>query len=408
MFIVSGRQGRRIIAFDMENQDEITAVKPPKARCKNCNGKLSRAGSFCPHCGQRDFDGRIKMRDLLAKFFANLTHLDNKFVKMCWHLLVPARVTRNYFQGKIKRYPHPVQFFFIVMFFFLLFLNKRFDNAGFNMTSGEMTIGGSATYEVKKGVRKVAETGFFEALQHVVNARELRSAYDSLPQEWQTPQTRLAIDSVVRNVEGPWEAATQLFLNLSNEASEGQIPPSTLDTVSLNFVNTSARIASADLVHLSADSIISKYGFQSWNEKVTVRQGLKSIKSPQSLIHRYVGSFGWTILVLIALMSGLLFLLYWRSGRYYTEHFIFMMHQQSGAFLVLVFAMMINDWVHPIDWGWLLALGWMPVSMLWAMKLYYQEHWGWTIAKWLFATLVYLAGFTALFIATLLLVFVLL
>jgi hypothetical protein len=254
----------------------------------------------------------------------------------------------------------------------------------------------------------VAETGLFEALQHCVNAAELRAARDSLPPEWRTPEIRQAVDSVVRIVEGPWEAATKFFLDRSNEASAGQIPPSKLDTVTLNFVNNALPIASRDLVYLSADSIIQKYGFKSWNEKVTVRQGLKSIKSPQSLIHRYVGSLGWTILVLIALMSGVFYLLYLRGGRYYTEHFIFLMHQQSGFFLVLFFAMFVNDYLFTVGWGWLAVLGWGPVSMLLAMKWYYRERWGWTLAKWLVATLVYSLGFVALFIATLLVVFVLL
>ncbi|MFN0174756.1 MAG: DUF3667 domain-containing protein [Saprospiraceae bacterium] len=388
----------------MEEQDETTTSKTPRPRCKNCGTKLSRQGSFCPGCGQRDFDGRVQMRDLLAKFFANFTHLDNKFVKMCWQLFVPARVTIHYFQGKIKRYPNPVQFFFIVMFFFLLMFSKRFDDAGFNMTEGNMSIGGEEGYEIKKGQKLIAETGLFESLQRSIIAQEHRAAFDSLPPDWQTPVVRQAIDSVVRMVDGPWEDATRYFLSLAN--TDTLNPAVNIDTIPLIFGVTQVRIAAVDLVHLQPDSIIQKYGLRSWAEKVTVRQGIKSLKNPKGLIGQYVGSLGWAILVLIALMAFVLRLLYWRKENYYVEHFIFLMHQQSGAFLLFTFAFLAHDYLFDLQWGWLVVLAWIGVTLLVAMKRFYREKWGWTIAKWLVYCAVYLFALVVLFIGTLLVVFV--
>lgn len=55
---------------------------------------------------------------------------------MMWRLLIPARVSLDYFAGKIKQYPHPFQFFFVVMFFFLLAYTKlnTTDNEGINFS----------------------------------------------------------------------------------------------------------------------------------------------------------------------------------------------------------------------------------------------------------------------------------
>lgn len=388
----------------MEEQNERTPAAPPKTHCKNCEKKLSKPGIFCPRCGQKDFDGRIRMRDLMGRFFASFTHLNNKFLVMAWELFIPARVTINYFQGKIKRYPHPVQFFFIVMFFFLLMFSKQFNNAGFNMTGDNLRIGGAATFEVQKGTRRIAQSGLFEAIQHCISAREYRSAYDSLPAEWQTPLVRHSLDSVVRLVDGPWEAASRFILETGDSTLRGK--PGVLDTIPLNFVRTSVRIASADLVNLSPDSIIAKYGFQRWDEKTTVRQGIKSLKDPKSLIHSYVGSLGWTILVLIAVMAFVLRLLYWRQKRYYVEHFIFLTHQQAGAFLLLTIAMVLNEYVFTIGPAWLLVIGWIGVALLIALKRFYRQSWGWTIVKWLLYCAAYLFLLTVFFIATLLVVFV--
>lgn len=388
----------------MTPQNETIGQQAERRYCKNCDKKLSKRGAFCPNCGQRDFDGRIRMHDLLAKFFSNFTHLDSKFVKMCWQLFVPARVSIEYFQGKIKRYPHPVQFFFIVMFFFLLMFSKQFDNAGFNMMDGQMRIGGKENFEIKKGQELIAETGLYESLERSVVAQEHRAAFDSLPQEWRTPVVRQAIDSVVRIVDGPWEDAYKYFLSLSNKDTFSQVV--TVDTVPLTFGITQVRVATRDLIQLQPDSIIKKYGFTTWTEKVTVRQGLKSLKNPKGLIGQYLGSLGWSILMLIAVMAFVLWLLYWRKGIFYVEHFIFLMHQQAGAFLLLTFAFVVNDFVISLQLGWLLVLAWIGISLLIAMKRFYQEKWGWTILKWGVYCAIYMVTLSLFFIGTLLVVFV--
>ena len=383
----------------MEEQDQPVASKVRKPRCKNCGKKLSKQGSFCPGCGQRDFDGRIRLRDVLGKFFAIFTHLNNKFIRMCRELFIPARVTQHYFEGKIKRYPHPVQFFFIVMFFFLLMFSKQFDDANFNMTGGTITVGGEETYQLKNA-KRIKESALFEAIEHCVIAREHRAAFDSLPPELRTPEVRRALDSVVQIVEGPWEDATRYFLSLAKENGQS------LDTITINFIFLGVLISTADLVNLTPDSIIQKYGFDEWEEKTAVRQGIKSLRDPKGLIHRYVASLGWTILVLITLMAFVLRLLYWQRGGFYVEHFIFLMHQQAGAFLMLTLAMVINDYVISLQWVWVPVLAWQGIFLLLAMKRFYGEKWGWTLVKWIVFFGCYLFGLLALFLATLLVVFV--
>lgn len=380
-----------------------TTSTDSRPRCKNCGEKLSKRGKFCPSCGQRDFDGRVRMRDLLSKFFSNITHLDNKFVKMSWQLLIPARVTIEYFQGKIKRYPHPVQFFFIVMFFFLLMFRKQFDGVAMNLFGGSINIGSEATFSSGNPPVTVSKSNLFEALQRCMVAREYRSAFDSLPPEWQTVQTRLALDSMHRIASQPWETSTTLLLNALNDDGSGA--PTNLDSVSLNFGTVQVRISTRDFVGLEPDSIIRKYGFNHWLQKIIVKQGIKTIKDQKGLINRYIGSFGWSVLVLIALMSLILWLLYYRQGRLYVEHFIFLMHQQSGAFLFLTLALVIGEYIHPLEWAWLLVLGWLAISPLLAMRRFYGQSWPWTLFKWLIYLLTYMLGLTSLFITSMLVVF---
>lgn len=386
------------------DQSEQQIIRP---KCKNCGTKLSKKGHFCPGCGQRDFDGRVRMRDLLAKFFSNFTHLDNKFVKMCWHLFVPARVTISYFEGKIKRYPHPVQFFFIVMFFFLLMFSKQFEGSRLNTTGNNfnLQVSGEDTIINDLVKNKLAESGLFPALQHYVTAKKYREQFDSMPQEWRTPNAKLLLDSVVRKMDGPWEEAGKVILSIGKDSIiDG---PLSQDSLLMNFVFSNVSIGVVDLIELSPEAIIEKYGISAWDQKIALRQGIKSLKDPERLIHQYVGSFGWAILVLISCMALVLKLLYWKRGGYYVEHFIFLMHQQSGAFLLITLGMVIQDYLFKLELIWLLIFGWIGFGLLWAMKRYYGESWPWTLLKWGVYSLVYIFGLAVLFIATLLVVFVL-
>lgn len=390
----------------MDSQNEISKVKEPRARCKNCEKKLPKQGEFCPSCGQRDFDGRIRMRDLLAKFFANFTHLDNKFIQMSWQLFVPARVTLNYFEGKIKRYPHPFQFFFIVMFFFLFMFGKLFGGAEFEPTgtSFNLSVGEKDTTLDLENVKRLQNVGLFGVLEKYTETKKYRAEYDYLPEAWRTPLVRQALDSVVRRVNGPWEDAAKYILEVEASANPGNVP--NYDTLPLNFGMTSVRIAIDDLVHLTPDSIIKKYQIEAWDEKITVRQGIKSLKDPKGLITRYIGSFGWAILVLIAVMSFVLKLLYWRRGGYYVEHFIFLIHQQSGAFLLITIGLVVGQYLFSLQWFWLVIMAWIGLSLLLAMKRFYKENWAWTLTKWLFYCVLYITGLISLFVGTMLVVFV--
>ena len=392
----------------MEEQTEPLAAVAEKPRCKNCDSKLSKRGKFCPNCGQRDFDGRVRMRDLLAKFFSNFTHLDSKFVQMVWHLLIPARVSLNYFSGKIKRYPHPVQFFFIVMFFFLLLFSKQFDESNLKSTGGDFSLQINSRDSIEGlDISKLQrEKGLFGLLEQSVTNQKYRDALETLPPEYRTPVTRQALDSVIEKVSGPWERAAKKILDLDKSINHPN-DSTGLDSISFNLFFKSVRIAVPDVVQLSPDSIISKYGITAWDEKITVPQGIKSLKEPRSLINRYVGSFGWAILVLISLMALVLRLLYWKRGGYYVEHFIFLMHQQAGAFLLLTIAFALQEYVVKLKWVWLLIFAWIGISLLIAMKRFYKENWAWTIAKWLLYCAIYVGGLLVLFVLTMLVVFVL-
>lgn len=368
---------------------------------------MPRKATFCPHCGQRNNQGKVSMKELLRRFWSNFSHLDSKFVKMCWQLLIPGKVTIEYFAGRQKRYPHPVQFFFVIMFFFLLLYSKLSDNnqSGLNMTGNnkEFSIG-TQTVEKDGQEIKINNINFFESIQRYVMGRALRRAVDSLPVEWRTTTTREAVDSVVTLVNGPWEQQVILLQSIGLDSGAA---PGSIDTIPLNFVDRQIKISIDDMVNLTPDQIIEQYGLTSWMDRILIKQGIKSLKDSSNLIRTYTGSFGWTVLILIAVMSFVLYLLYWRRKRFYVEHFVFLMHQNSGAFLLLSIGILISKILALEDQPLvpLLLITWIAIALLIAMKRFYQQSWPKTILKWVIYSLLYFVGFCLIFIMSLLTVF---
>ncbi|MCA0237367.1 MAG: DUF3667 domain-containing protein [Bacteroidetes bacterium] len=378
----------------------------PKPECLNCGKKMPRKATFCPNCGQRNNKGKVSMSELLRRFWSNFSHLDGKFVKMCWQLLIPGKVTAEYFAGRQKRYPHPVQFFFVVMFFFLLFFSKAIsekEGNGIHFSKGNQNGINIDTTESQHRQQIKSEINFFDLLKQYMLEQKIRHSYDSLPAQWKTPVTRLALDSVATLINNPWKEELTTF----REASADSTSTSDIDTIPLNMINRQFRFAVQDIVELTPDELCERYDIHDWKDQILIEQSIKSLKDSQSLIRTYTGNMAWTVLLLITLMSFILYLLYIRQKRYYVEHFVFLMHQNAGAFLLLTVALIIRrmapDYVGASVWVLLvLCIG---ITLLFAMKRFYRQGWIKTIAKWLIYCILYCISFLIIFVLSLIAAF---
>lgn len=391
----------------METNDPASpnAETPPRPVCTNCGKKMSRKGNFCPHCGQRRFDGRVRLRDLIGKFLHGITHLDNRLIRTGALLLAPGRVTQQYFQGRIKRFAHPVQFFFVVMFFFLLLFGKVFESDKMQVknSSGATLNFRIDSVERRETVGEEGDSDLLESLRRRVVIEEFRRSVDSLPPALRTPAVRAAYDSSAAILDGDYRSRMQALNNLMDSTDfEG---PNPLDSIKLGFFGRSYTLANTDLVRLSPEALAEAYHVDDWRDRILLEQGIKSVKAPRELLHAYLGSLTWSILALMAVMSGVLALLYARQRRYYVEHFIFLLHQHSAAFLLLTLGLLIEKF-YPLGALWLLVLVWMGIALLLAMKRFYRQGWIITAFKWMVYSFLYLLLFIIFFIAGLLVVFI--
>lgn len=367
-------------------------------KCLNCECPLPEDARFCTRCGQKCGDGRVRFTSMLLHMWESTFHVDGQIIRTAWQLFIPGKITQEYFKGRQIRYPHPLRLFAVVMFFFLLLVNNGLNR----LESGNLVnfiIPGRTVDEMGSDsiVRKVRYSGY-DLLQSYATLKTLKSDYARMPSEWKNPGAQKVVDSLFNG----FSHRHALVLKGENSDSTVQELP---DTISIN--SGRINIPLGDLVSMDADDLLEKYKIDNWLNRILAKQTIKSIKSPGALIHAYVGSLTWTLLILNAVMAGFLGLLYWRQRRYYVEHFIFLLHLHTGILLLLTIA--IGGAIMGI-WGdgvVLTAVIAPAPGVYFGLKRFYRNGWIKTFIKFLLFEFFYLLVFVFAFVIGLLAVFAL-
>lgn len=83
--------------------------------CLNCNYVVE--SNFCPNCGQENSEPKQSFHYLFTHFIEDLTHYDGSFWKTVKYLLFhPGRLTREYLEGKRKKFVPPVKLYIFISF----------------------------------------------------------------------------------------------------------------------------------------------------------------------------------------------------------------------------------------------------------------------------------------------------
>jgi hypothetical protein len=94
--------------------------------CRNCDDPMH--ADFCPACGQRKVDVRVRLRDLIAEYLDDQFAINGRLPRTLGTLLLrPGRLTRDYLDGRIVRYVAPFRLYVVisVLFFLLVSLGTR-------------------------------------------------------------------------------------------------------------------------------------------------------------------------------------------------------------------------------------------------------------------------------------------
>jgi hypothetical protein len=86
------------------------------AQCLNCETKLH--GPYCSACGQSHVHGQLELRTLVEHAFDGLINLDTRALRTIGELTIaPAKVCRDYLDGRRIPYVHPFKYAFATFTF---------------------------------------------------------------------------------------------------------------------------------------------------------------------------------------------------------------------------------------------------------------------------------------------------
>lgn len=375
----------------MEN---IENIEEPKPICPNCEKKMPRKGKFCPNCGQRAFDGRVSMSELVWRFARNIIHLDGKFIHTFWEMLKPGKVSVDYFQGKMRRYVHPVQFFFIVMFFFILCLSKCQDSP----KDGSLKINVRSNAVMSDTMaQKFTGESLMDAIRFYGTGVEIKEKYQALPDSLKNEPARRTVEAIASDYTSI--LGTSLLQIDSTDFNK------TVDSLPIMIGTHQIMISIADIARTPPDEIIEKYNITVWYDKLLVKQSLKTMRDTKGLMRSYLSSLTWTILALTGFLASVLFVMFRKRRSYYVEHFIFLMHYLSAVLFLATLVLAFHIWILPLSpaLSGLIFL-WAGIAMFLGMRRFYGTSVAQTLAYQLIFSILGFVGFVLFFMMGMLVV----
>ena len=107
---MTGRMGRQCYrrgVSEGDSQEQSEASWPEE--CRNCEAQLH--GPFCSSCGESHRYARLELGAIVDEVLDGLLNLDTRFLRTVGELSVaPARVCREYIEGRRVRYIHPFKY----------------------------------------------------------------------------------------------------------------------------------------------------------------------------------------------------------------------------------------------------------------------------------------------------------
>jgi len=99
--------------------------------CLNCGKAISEEMDYCPNCGQKIRKAKLPLKTFISDFFEDYFTVDSSFFQSLKKLVfAPGALTREFNEGKRKKYIAPFRLYIFIsfIFFFLLALNIKYTN----------------------------------------------------------------------------------------------------------------------------------------------------------------------------------------------------------------------------------------------------------------------------------------
>jgi hypothetical protein len=346
----------------------------PASPCLNCGDPTP--GRYCPSCGQQKTAVQVSIRAMVAEAVEDELSLDRRLPATLGALFLdPGQLTAEYVSGRIARYVRPFRLYLVssVIFFLLLsFTSLRFLRE---------TLPGDFR-AARPAATDTLPADDARSLAHVERELErVHAALERVTAQLESPGLAPAVRDSLRI-----ERHSLVRLRSTLEARVAPPgAPAPRDTGPDTAQAGPRGPPGSGLTDVLSDARVS-LGHPALNAAANAKIQSLAHMPPREAIERLASDFlryiPTVLFILLPLFAGVLKLLYIRRGRYYAEHFIFLLHTHAFVFLlftmllVLVMVGLFRWWVVPVLAVWLLAYTYL------ALRRVYGQGWLKTLVKW--------------------------
>lgn len=250
----------------------------PEDRCKNCGAPLH--GPYCSQCGQRAADRILPVWQMVNEGLETVVDLDLRvFRTFPTFFFLPGRLTKEYLNGRRKRYVHPFRLCLFATF--LVFAVIAFT------TSGSF----SFILDPQGSVRlNPPNTAITASSGTGSTAAAASSSFFGSPEE----RERMA-----RNIESD---STGIQIDFFDD-------PKTNERA----------------------------------ERILRTKTAQAVRNPRAFVNSMIDRGPYLMFLMLPIFALLLKLLYIRRGRLYMEHMIFSLHMHAFTFFAFTFGLLLEQ-----------------------------------------------------------------
>lgn len=282
----------------------------PEDQCENCGALLH--GPYCSQCGQKSADRIVPVWHMVNEALEAVFELDVRvFRTFPKFFFLPGRLTKEYIEGRRKRYIRPFRLYLFATF--LLFTTLALTtSSGFNVPFPPA----SATVPVD-----TAQAAAAEAPKSVSDT----TSFAGIPLAEADPANEGA-SSGDGAIFGPREEREKMARRIEEDTS--------LIQVTGVFDDPAA------------------------NDRLerTLRQNLPDIiREPWDFVESLIDRGPYAMFLMLPTFAFLLKIFYIRHGRLYVEHMIFSLHVHAFAFFAFTLGIFLNH----------SSVGWVNTAAVW-------------------------------------------
>lgn len=349
----------------VKKNSSVTVVSPEEKsahQCKNCFTEGD--GQFCAFCGQRYHAHKESFGELAYEFISDFLHFDSRFFKTVLPLLFsPGTLTKSYNEGRQRSQFHPIRLYLFssVVYFFLFFTFNNWDD------------------KIEESHNPNPDKFQIDSAQHasqIDSIKRLNANLSQLPEN-------ITINTEIPEVHVSDDK--KQFVVLKDSTTQYKLSVTAyIDSLLTKKVTPGEYLAQQKTLNSK-----KRAGF--FKRTITLqllRINLKGDEGKKEFFRKMSDTFLHHIpkmlFFLLPVFAFLLKLLYFRHKQfYYVDHAILSLHYFSLIFLLLIFSIYVLDKIFGVSYFSTLAVIWIFLYLLIAMKKLYGQSWKKTTVKYI-------------------------